>query len=228
MAAPCSRNRAPAWPIDVRRPLKLRATSIAAWREVEGTISADQSLETRETQFGIAIEEARCGARTRRARIFEGVATLFDLIDAFTRRIDAERGLITARERVSNRITYHVALGGGLHWRRRRRPGTRAMNKMDLNMTSQTAQDEDKPRGFLGRRASDFRAPAIVDRGGGPGLLGIDGDGSKPEEKGEAAAPACGYLASPIRGRRRSHSTCKAKRARAWATLASQVAGRLV
>jgi outer membrane protein TolC len=42
------------------------------------------------------------------------VATLFELIDAYTRRIDAERGLITARAaRVNNRITYHVALGGG-------------------------------------------------------------------------------------------------------------------
>ena len=43
-----------------------------------------------------------------------GAPTLFELIDAYTRRIDAERGFISARAaRVSNRITYHVALGGG-------------------------------------------------------------------------------------------------------------------
>ncbi|HYD88912.1 MAG TPA: efflux transporter outer membrane subunit [Vitreimonas sp.] len=89
-------------------------TSIAAWREVEGTISADQSLEVRETQFAIAADEAREAQALAEREYARGVATLFELIDAYTRRIDAERGLIQARAaRVSNRITYHVALGGG-------------------------------------------------------------------------------------------------------------------
>ncbi|MGD9967407.1 MAG: efflux transporter outer membrane subunit [Hyphomonadaceae bacterium] len=89
-------------------------TSIAAWREVEAAISADQSLEVRETQFAIAADEAREAQALAEREYARGVATLFELIDAYTRRIDAERGLITARAaRVSNRITYHVALGGG-------------------------------------------------------------------------------------------------------------------
>lgn len=89
-------------------------TSIAAWREVEGTISADQSLEIREAQFAIAADEAREAQELAEREYARGVATLFELIDAYTRRIDAERGLIQARAaRVSNRITYHVALGGG-------------------------------------------------------------------------------------------------------------------
>lgn len=89
-------------------------TSIAAWREVEGTISADQSLDIRETQFAIAADEAREAQELAEREYARGVATLFELIDAYTRRIDAERGLIQARAaRVSNRITYHVALGGG-------------------------------------------------------------------------------------------------------------------
>lgn len=89
-------------------------TSIAAWREVEGTISADTSLETRERQFAIAADEARAAQELAEREYSRGVATLFDLIDAYTRRIDAERGLISARaDRVSNRIAYHVALGGG-------------------------------------------------------------------------------------------------------------------
>ncbi|ANP45434.1 efflux transporter outer membrane subunit [Candidatus Viadribacter manganicus] len=89
-------------------------TSIAAWREVEGTISADQSLEVREEQFTIAANEAREAQALAEREYARGVATLFELIDAYTRRIDAERGLITARSaRVSNRIAYHVALGGG-------------------------------------------------------------------------------------------------------------------
>ncbi|MEQ1817702.1 MAG: efflux transporter outer membrane subunit [Terricaulis sp.] len=89
-------------------------TSIAAWREVEGTISADQSLQVREEQFAIAANEAREAQALAEREYARGVATLFELIDAYTRRIDAERGLITARSaRVSNRISYHVALGGG-------------------------------------------------------------------------------------------------------------------
>lgn len=89
-------------------------TSIAAWREVEGTISADQSLEVREREFTTAAEEARAAQDLAEREYARGVATLFELIDAYTRRIDAERGMITARAaRVSNRIAYHVALGGG-------------------------------------------------------------------------------------------------------------------
>lgn len=89
-------------------------TSIAAWREVEAAISADQSLDVREAQFAIAAEEAREAQELAEREYARGVATLFELIDSYTRRIDAERGLITARAaRVSNRISYHVALGGG-------------------------------------------------------------------------------------------------------------------
>ncbi|MGQ0533421.1 MAG: efflux transporter outer membrane subunit [Caulobacteraceae bacterium] len=89
-------------------------TAIGAWREVEGTISADQSLEVREAQFAIAADEAREAQALAEREYARGVATLFELIDAYTRRIEAERGLITARAaRVSNRISYHVALGGG-------------------------------------------------------------------------------------------------------------------
>jgi outer membrane protein, multidrug efflux system len=89
-------------------------TSIGAWREVEAAISADQSLEVREREFGSAAEEARAAQELAEREYSRGVATLFELIDAYTRRIDAERGLISARaERVSNRIAYHVALGGG-------------------------------------------------------------------------------------------------------------------
>ncbi|MBY0565559.1 MAG: TolC family protein [Hyphomonadaceae bacterium] len=89
-------------------------TTIAAWREVEGAISTDQSLEVREREFAIAAAEAREAQDLAEREYARGVATLFELIDAYTRRIDAERGLISARsERVSNRIAYHVALGGG-------------------------------------------------------------------------------------------------------------------
>jgi outer membrane protein TolC len=88
-------------------------TAIGAWREVEAAISADQSLEVREREFATAAEEANAAQDLAEREYARGVATLFELIDAYTRRIDAERGLITARSaRVSNRIAYHVALGG--------------------------------------------------------------------------------------------------------------------
>ncbi len=88
--------------------------TLAAWREVEAAISADQSLEVREREFTIAAEEAREAQELAEREYSRGVATLFELIDSYTRRIDAERGLIAARAaRVSNRIAYHVALGGG-------------------------------------------------------------------------------------------------------------------
>ena len=71
-------------------------------------------LEVREREFAVAAEEARAAQDLAEREYARGVATLFELIDAYTRRIDAERGLITARsDRVSNRIAYHVALGGG-------------------------------------------------------------------------------------------------------------------
>jgi NodT family efflux transporter outer membrane factor (OMF) lipoprotein len=89
-------------------------TALSAWHEVEGAISADSSLEVRETQFAIAAEEARAAQELAEREYGRGVATIFELIDAYSRRISAERGLIGARsERVANRITYHVALGGG-------------------------------------------------------------------------------------------------------------------
>lgn len=89
-------------------------TTLAGWREVESALSADASFETREREFALAAEEARAAQELAEREYGRGVATIFELIDAYTRRIDAERGLITARaQRVRNRINYHVALGGG-------------------------------------------------------------------------------------------------------------------
>ncbi|MEL6286072.1 MAG: TolC family protein, partial [Pseudomonadota bacterium] len=44
-----------------------------------------------------------------------GLISIFELIDAQTRRLNAEASLVTARsQRASNRIQYHLALGGGV------------------------------------------------------------------------------------------------------------------
>lgn len=89
-------------------------TAIAAWGEVESALSADAAFAIRETELAKAAEEAREAQRLAEREYAGGVATIFELIDAYTRRIDAERGLIQARAaRAANRVTYHVALGGG-------------------------------------------------------------------------------------------------------------------
>lgn len=90
------------------------STAIAAWREVESAISNDRSLQVREMELAQAVEEAREAQALAEREYGRGVATIFELIDAYTRRIDAERALISVRaDRMSNRIAYHVALGGG-------------------------------------------------------------------------------------------------------------------
>lgn len=89
-------------------------TAIGAWREVEDALSADGAFAVRETELTRAAEEAREAQRLAEREYSGGVATIFELIDAYTRRIDAERGLIQTRaDRASNRVDYHVALGGG-------------------------------------------------------------------------------------------------------------------
>lgn len=89
-------------------------TALAAWSEVEGALSADTAFAVRETELAKAAEEAREAQLLAEREYASGVATIFELIDAYTRRITAERGLIQARAaRASNRVTYHVALGGG-------------------------------------------------------------------------------------------------------------------
>jgi len=89
-------------------------TAIGAWREVEDALSADGAFAVREVELTRAAEEAREAQRLAEREYASGVATIFELIDAYTRRIDAERGLITTRaSRASNRVDYHVALGGG-------------------------------------------------------------------------------------------------------------------
>jgi NodT family efflux transporter outer membrane factor (OMF) lipoprotein len=89
-------------------------TALDAWSEVESALSADAAFAVRESELASAAEEAREAQRLAEREYTSGVATIFELIDAYTRRIDAERGLIQARAaRATNRVTYHVALGGG-------------------------------------------------------------------------------------------------------------------
>ncbi len=87
---------------------------LAAWQEVEGARSADLSLEQQEYALQIAMEEAQAAEVIAERQYQQGLISIFDLINAQTRRISAKSQLIAARaSRGINRINYHLALGGG-------------------------------------------------------------------------------------------------------------------
>ena len=62
-----------------------------------------------------ALEEARLAEELATRQYTNGLVSIFNLIDSQTRRLGAESGLIAARSaRASNRVSLHLALGGGL------------------------------------------------------------------------------------------------------------------
>jgi len=90
------------------------STVLAAWEEVEGTRAADLSLEQQQFALQIAMSEAEAAETIAERQYQEGLITIFDLINAQTRRINANSQLIaTHASRAVNRINYHLALGGG-------------------------------------------------------------------------------------------------------------------
>ncbi len=105
------------------------------------------------------------------------------------------------------------------------------MNKMDLNMTSQTALDEDKPKGLWAtiKRIAIFAAPLVVIIGGGLLFALMVATGPKAKEKGEAPhAPAVQFAVAHARPTTVSINVQGEARPRVEATLAAQVAGRIV
>ena len=91
------------------------STALDAWREVENALAADIYLAEQEDAQARALEEARLAEDLAERQYTSGTITIFNLIDAQTRRLTAESQLVTARaSRATNRISYHLALGGGL------------------------------------------------------------------------------------------------------------------
>ena len=87
---------------------------INAWNEVERAREADIHLAAQEGALKIALEEALAAEDLAERQYQRGTITIFNLIDAQTRRISSERQLLNVRAgRAANRITYHIALGGG-------------------------------------------------------------------------------------------------------------------
>ncbi|MEM6651171.1 MAG: efflux transporter outer membrane subunit [Pseudomonadota bacterium] len=91
------------------------ATTLTAWREVEDAIAADALLAQQEDAQFRALEEARLAEELATRQYTNGLVSIFNLIDSQTRRLNAESNVIAARSaRASNRVSFHLALGGGL------------------------------------------------------------------------------------------------------------------
>ncbi len=106
------------------------------------------------------------------------------------------------------------------------------MNKMDLNMIAEAGSEQDKPRSPLWgavRRFAVFAAPLVVIIGGGLLVWLLIATGPKPKEKGDAPhAPAVQFAVAHSRPTTISISVQGEARPRVEASLASQVAGRMV
>lgn len=87
--------------------------ALAAFREAEDALDAESSLEIQEDALAIAAEEAVQAEALAERNYTSGVGTIFELLDAQRRRINAQRQLIFIRaDRVTNRVRLHMAIGG--------------------------------------------------------------------------------------------------------------------
>lgn len=91
------------------------STALTAWREVEDALAADILLAQQEEAQTHALEEAEFAESLAERQYASGLVSIFNLIDAQTRRLNAESQLISVRaNRATNRVRYHLALGGGV------------------------------------------------------------------------------------------------------------------
>ena len=88
-------------------------TVLSAYEEAENAIAAEALLAAREDALRLAFEEAAAAEELTERRYSSGAATIFNLLDAQTRRISAESQYIQAKQqRVSNRVQLYLAIGG--------------------------------------------------------------------------------------------------------------------
>lgn len=93
--------------------LSYAQTALQAYEEAENAIDAETFLAASESALKLAYEEAAAAEDLTERRYASGTATIFDLLNAQTRRISAESSYIQAqRQRVSNRVALYLAIGG--------------------------------------------------------------------------------------------------------------------
>ena len=88
-------------------------TVLIGYQEAENALAAEELLATREDALRMAFEEAAAAEELTERRYASGAATIFNLLDAQTRRISSESQYIQAQQqRVSNRVLLYRAIGG--------------------------------------------------------------------------------------------------------------------
>lgn len=88
-------------------------TALDAYKEAEDALSAESFLASQEASLKFAYEEASAAETLTERRYASGAATIFNLLDAQTRRISAESAYIEAtRQRLTNRVQLYLAIGG--------------------------------------------------------------------------------------------------------------------
>ncbi|MEO0816678.1 MAG: efflux transporter outer membrane subunit [Pseudomonadota bacterium] len=90
------------------------SVTLVAWQEVEDALAADTYLAIQEDAQKRSLEESAFAEDLALRQYQNGLISIFNLIDAQTRRLNAEAALVSARSnRAQNRIQYYLALGGG-------------------------------------------------------------------------------------------------------------------
>lgn len=88
-------------------------TVLAAYEEAENALSAEILLGSQEEALRLAFEEAAAAEELTQRRYNSGAATIFNLLDAQTRRIVSEGLYINATsQRLRNRVQLYLAIGG--------------------------------------------------------------------------------------------------------------------
>ncbi|MGK0266052.1 MAG: multidrug efflux system outer membrane protein [Maricaulis sp.] len=89
------------------------STVLNAWQEAENAIYADDILARRVDSLQQAFNEAAEAESLVIRQYASGVATIFDLLNAQSRRISAESQYISARrDRATNRVDLYLAIAG--------------------------------------------------------------------------------------------------------------------
>lgn len=88
-------------------------TALEAFEEAENAIAAENFLALQEEALKLAFDEAKAAEEITERRYAQGAASIFDLLNAQTRRISNESAYITVkRQRVGNRVALYLAIGG--------------------------------------------------------------------------------------------------------------------
>ena len=93
--------------------LSYAQTVLEAYEEAENALASETYLAAQESALKLAFEEAAAAEDLTQRRYTQGAATIFNLLDAQTRRISSESSYIQAQQaRVSNRVNLYLAIGG--------------------------------------------------------------------------------------------------------------------